>query len=109
MSKFGKYVGAFARDIIAEVIGWFVCIGFLVGAYLVGRGLTHRYFGNVNPDMIGLLVALALVWIYEHRNFQHKYDRLREQLNSQRLAATRQRRGDGEAGGRGWDPGLGDC
>ena len=82
MSKFGKHVRSFARDIIAEVIGWFVCIGFLVGAYLVGRGLTHRYFGNVNPDMIGLLVALALVWIYEHRNLQHKYDRLREQLVS---------------------------
>jgi hypothetical protein len=40
--------------------------------------------------MLGLLFALALVWVYEHRNLQHKYDRLREQLDRQQLAATMQ-------------------
>jgi hypothetical protein len=84
MSKFGKYVRAFARDIIAEVIGWFVCIGFLVGAYLVGRGIAIHYHGSFSPDMVGLLFALALIWVYEHRNLQHKYDRLRKQLTATR-------------------------
>jgi hypothetical protein len=41
MSKFGKYVGSVVIDIIAEVIGWLVCISFLAGAYLVGRGNSH--------------------------------------------------------------------
>ena len=82
MSKIGKYVGDFVSGLIVEVIGWLFCISFLLGAYLVGRGLAIRYLGGLDPEMIGLLSAAALIWVYEHRNLEHKYDRLREQLDN---------------------------
>jgi hypothetical protein len=81
MSQFRKYVGDFASEIIVEVIGWFFCISFLVIANGIGRGLA-AHFGDANPDMIRLLSALALIWLYEHRNLDAKYDRLRDLLDN---------------------------
>jgi len=31
--------------------------------------------------MVGLLSALAFLWLYEHRNIDHKYEKLRERLD----------------------------
>ena len=84
MSKFRKYVADLAVEILALVIGWLVCISVLAGAYTLGRwAAPHLRVWDGGRDMFGLLSALTILWIYEHRNLEGKYDRLRELIDRQ--------------------------
>jgi hypothetical protein len=80
MSKFMKGVLEFTGEIFVSALGWLVCLFFLFAAYGVGSRMA-TYFGHGDHrDMAGLLCALALVWIYEHRNIEEKYEHLRTSI-----------------------------
>jgi hypothetical protein len=83
MSKFLKYVTNLAVEIVAIVIGWLVCVSVLAGAYTLGRWAAPHFGWDGGRDMFGLLSALTILWIYEHRNLEGKYDRLRELIDRQ--------------------------
>lgn len=67
-------------DVIALVIGWLFCISILAGAFGLGRWAAPHLGWDGSPDTFGLLSALTFLWIYEHRNLEGKYERLRELL-----------------------------
>jgi hypothetical protein len=60
-----------------RVLGWIVCLLILASAYNLGWWVAS-YFGMSDREMVGLLSALTFVWIYEHRNAEFRYNRLRE-------------------------------
>jgi hypothetical protein len=79
MSKFKDFkdfIGDFLGEGIALVIGWLVCIGVLIGAYYLGFWLAPHLGWRGNPETFGLLSAVAIVWLYEHRHFEEKLNRL---------------------------------
>jgi hypothetical protein len=78
MSKLWNYVSEFAVEAVVLVVGWFFCISILAGAYGLGRWAAPHLGWNGSIDTFGLLSAITFLWLYEHRNVQGKYDRLRE-------------------------------
>jgi hypothetical protein len=85
MSKFSKGVANFAAEAIAIAIGWAICLGILAGAYGVGWWMASHLgdanVSNANRSVLGLLSALAFLWLYERRDAKERYDRLRELLD----------------------------
>lgn len=69
------------EELIIVVIGWPVCIAMLSGAFALGQWGAPIVGWSGNKDMFGLLSALALVWLYEHKSSQQKYDQLRGLLD----------------------------
>jgi hypothetical protein len=80
MSKIAKGVRDFSVEAVVTVIGWAFCLGVLGGAYRIGVWAA-TYFREGNSEMFGLLSALTFVWLYEHRNLEDKYNRLRDLLD----------------------------
>ncbi len=81
MLKSKDWLEGIVGESIAWVIGWFVCITVLIGAYSLGRWAAPFLGWEFNADSVGLLSAFTFLWIYEHRNIEHKYDRLRDLLD----------------------------
>lgn len=81
MSKVKDYLMGFVVDRIVVLVGWLICIAFLAVAYSLGRWAAPLVGWEFAPDTFGLLSAIAFVWMYEHRNMETKYDRLRELLD----------------------------
>jgi hypothetical protein len=77
--RVSKAAGELVVEAIATVIGWVFCLVILSGAFALGHWAAS-YSGDLtqSSDMVGLLSAFALVWLYEHRNIEWKYERLRE-------------------------------
>ena len=78
MSKLSNYISEVVGDTIALFIGWLVCISVLAGAFALGRWAAPHFGWDGSRDTFGLLSALTVLWLYEHRNAEGKYDRLRE-------------------------------
>jgi hypothetical protein len=81
--KFGP-VQNVVGDITAGVFGWFICLIVLFGAFYFGRCAAPHIGWIGNPDVAGLLSAIALVWLYEHHNARGRHQRLRENLDRTR-------------------------
>ena len=65
----------FLAEVIALIIGWWVCISLLFGGFIFGYWISpHVWDGS--RDTFGLLSAITVLWIYEHRNMEEKYERL---------------------------------
>ena len=84
MSKLSDYVGDLLGDIVAEILGWAVCLGVLIGCYSLGHVVAPHIGWPDGRDTLGLLSALAALWLYEHQNIERKYDRLRDLIAGQR-------------------------
>ncbi len=74
----GEIVGEIVSEVIALVVGWLVCITILAVAFGLGVSAAPHLGWEGNPDTFGLLSALTILWMYEHRNMTKKYERLRE-------------------------------
>jgi len=83
MRRLNEVVEDFVGEVFALVIGWLVGITVLAGAYAIGQWAASHLGWSGNNGMFGLLSALVFVWLYEHRNLERKYDRLRELLDRQ--------------------------
>lgn len=77
MSKIKEATDGLVADVIVWAIGWVLCMTALVVAFSLGRWAAARALGDISPDAAGLLSALAVVWLYEHRHFDEKLDRMR--------------------------------
>ena len=77
MSTIKDSINNLVAEIIVSAVGWLVCMAVLVGAYTVGRWVATHFSWQVSPDIAGLLSALSVLWIYEHRHFDTKLDRIR--------------------------------
>lgn len=64
--------------LIAEVIGWFFCMALLAGAYAIGSYLAGHFVGVEHRDAAGLLSAITVIWLYEHRRADERWARFRE-------------------------------
>jgi len=78
-----KAVGEFVAEAIVLVIGWLICVSVLAGAFALGRWAVPYFGWGGNPDTFGLLSALACLWLYEHRHFEGRLDRLWEAVTRQ--------------------------
>jgi hypothetical protein len=81
IEKFVKWLKEIAVELVVWVIGWLVCVSFVAGGFGIGRWAAPHLGWDGNPDTFGLLSAITLVWIYEHRNAEEKYNRLRDLLD----------------------------
>jgi hypothetical protein len=81
MSGFRKYVQEVAVESVVLVLGWLFCITVLAGAFALGRWAVPYLGWTGSPDTFGILSVLTSLWIYEHRNIEGKYDRLRELMD----------------------------
>lgn len=75
MAKQDK-VAELVGGLIGDAIGWFFCMAMLGGFYALGSALAHFFGGAEHRDTFGLLSAGALVWIYEHRRSDERWQRM---------------------------------
>jgi hypothetical protein len=80
MSKITKLFHDPLIDFAVLAFGWLVCVVFHVGGFGIGRWAAPHFGWEGNPDIFGLLSAIAVVWLYEHREAERKHDRLRDCL-----------------------------
>jgi hypothetical protein len=77
-----------ASDIIADVaaaaIGWVFLMALLSGAFGLGFGAASFFGGSSHAEAMGLLSALSVIWIYEHRLSQERWDKLRSIIEADR-------------------------
>lgn len=85
MAHFKESIKEFVGECIALMVGYIVCVSILAGWYGIGQWAAPYLGWSGNKDVFGILSALALLWLYEHRNIEHKHNRLRELLD---LAAS---------------------
>ena len=82
MSRLSKHVQEAVGEVIFLVIGWLIGISILSGAFALGHWTAQHFGWQGSPDTFGLLSALTFLWIYERRNLESKFDRLREFLTA---------------------------
>jgi uncharacterized membrane protein len=78
-----KAIGEITGEILVVIAGWSSCMISLVGAYSLGWWLAPHVGWNAGRETLGLLSVLAAIWLYEHRNLENKYLRLREIIDRQ--------------------------
>lgn len=65
-------VGAIVELVVA-IFGWWFCTAMLIAAFLAGVWVAPYFGMTEHKDAMGLLAAIALIWLYEHQR-QHKRD-----------------------------------
>jgi len=81
MSKIRELIDGIIGETIALVIGWIICVAMLGAGYGVGVWAAPHLSWQGNREMLGLLSALTLIWLYERRTALERYERLCELLN----------------------------
>jgi 5-methylcytosine-specific restriction endonuclease McrA len=67
-------------ELVAGIIGWAFCMAMLAGGFAGGL-VAARFFGGAeHSEAFGILSAISIVWIYEHRVSQERWDKLREMI-----------------------------
>lgn len=61
---------------LATMLGLAIGLVVLGGAFALGRWMAGLFGLNVAPDTAGLLGALAAMWLFLHRHFDEKLDRM---------------------------------
>jgi hypothetical protein len=68
-------------ELIATVIGWFVCMAILSGSFFFGTLFARWSDARDLEHMFGLLSALSVVWLYERQTAEARWGRLNERLD----------------------------
>lgn len=63
-------------EIFILIIGWFFCLAFLIIAYHIGYWAAPHLGWDGNREILGILSAIALVWLYEHQYFVEKLEKI---------------------------------
>jgi hypothetical protein len=67
----GEAIGHF----IGDVIGWIFLMAIAAGAYFLGYAVAGYFGGAEHKDAFGLLSAIVLIWMYEHRLAEERWQR----------------------------------
>lgn len=73
----GEAIGHF----IADVLGFFWYLFLLCGTYGIGSWAARYFLGEDHKDAVGLLAAIALVWMMERQYAQNRWERLNQTLD----------------------------
>jgi hypothetical protein len=65
-------------NLIGDILGFFWCLAILCGAYGIGAWAARYFLGENHQDAVGLLAALAVIWMNERENAQHRWQRMNE-------------------------------
>jgi hypothetical protein len=84
MSEMLKGAQASIIELIVWVVGWLVCMGVLSGAYVGGVWAASYLQWDGDRGIFGLLSALAVIWVYEHRHFERRVDSIWDVLTRPR-------------------------
>lgn len=68
-------------ELIATVIGWFVCMAILSGSFFLGTLFARWSDARDLEHMFGLLSALSVVWLYERQSAEARWGKLNERLD----------------------------
>jgi hypothetical protein len=68
-------------ELIGQVIGWAFCMAVAAGAYFIGYGAAGHFGGEQHRDAIGILSAIVVIWMYEHRRANERWQRFLEREN----------------------------
>ena len=63
-------------EAVSVLIGWVFFLMVLIGTYYLGAWLAPHIGWQGSKDTLGLLTAISAVWIFEHRHFTAKLDKL---------------------------------
>ena len=77
LSKLSEATQGLIVEAIVWTIGWLICMTCLAGTFAIGHWVATSLTWRINPDVAGLLSALSLIWLYEHRHFDTRLDRMR--------------------------------
>jgi hypothetical protein len=61
---------------IGDVLGWVFLMGFLGASYLIGFVVARYLNLSDHAQSVGLLSAIAVIWMYEHRLAKDRWERL---------------------------------
>jgi hypothetical protein len=81
MSNMGDSISEFFADSLALAFGWAFCLTLLVGFYGLGYWLAPYFAGDEHRSSVATLSAIVLIWLYEHRRADARWDRLDERMS----------------------------
>jgi hypothetical protein len=81
VTKIKERMEGFFGEAIAFVIGWTTGVAILAGAFVLSRWAAP-FIWDGNPDILGLLSTIVVLWIYEHRHIEERFDNLERRLPS---------------------------
>ncbi len=73
----GKDLAEFVGATIGFILGYLVCLSMLCGAFGAGYALAHFLVPGANPDMLGLLSVITVVWLYESERANDRWNNRR--------------------------------
>lgn len=73
--------GEVLGHVIADLFGFFWCLAILCGAYGIGAWAARYFLGEDHRDTVGMLAALAFVWMYERHRADSRWRRMSESLD----------------------------
>ena len=81
MSKLGEGISNFVADSIVLAVGWAFCLAMLIGFYGLGYLAAPYVAGEEHRDSVAMLSALVLVWLYEHRRAETRWEHLNDRIS----------------------------
>jgi len=82
------FLGRSLGELIVFLVGLFICTGILAGGFLLGRWASPYLGWPVSDEVLGMLTALSVIWMWERQDAQSRYQRLMEQLTRSRTDET---------------------
>lgn len=64
--------------LIGDIFGFFWYLAILCGAYGIGAWAARYFLGETDKDAVGLLAAIAVIWMTERQNAEHRWQRMNE-------------------------------
>jgi hypothetical protein len=68
--------------LIGDLIGFFWLLLILSGTFGLGAAVAHYSVGDNHRDAAGLLAALAVIWLNERQNSEHRWRRMNETFDA---------------------------
>lgn len=81
MSKVGDELTGGLIELIVQVVGWGFCMAMASGFYAIGYWLAPYFGGVAHRDSFGVLSAIVMIWIYEHRQAHERWEKLKDRLD----------------------------
>lgn len=82
MSSMGESISESVAEFLALAFGWAFCLALLVGFYGLGYWLAPYFAGDEHRSSVAILSAIVLIWLYEHRRADARWERLNERMSN---------------------------